>query len=108
MGLRPVGGPHAVQSVKALLSRSSQSTLGRVAEQRQLQSSWRRWLSSKLPAALDARITGVVERADTLVVFAESAAWCARLRYALVELHAQIREENPAIQTVSVRVLPKR
>jgi len=108
MGLRPAGRSQTVESVKALLSRASQSTLGRVAEQRQSQSSWRRWLSSKLPAALDARITGVVERAETLVVFAESSAWSARLRYAMAELDAEIRRENPAIQTVTVRVLPRR
>ena len=108
MGLRPVGTSRTTESVKALLSRSSHSALGRVAEQRQSQSNWRTWLGSKLPAALAARITGAVENAENLVVFAESAAWSARLRYALAELDAEIRRANPAIRSISVRVMPKR
>jgi hypothetical protein len=96
-----------VESVKTLLSRSSHSALGRVALQRQSQIDWRKWLGSKLPAALAARITGVVERAENLIIFAESAAWSARLRYAIVELDEEIRRANPAILSVSVRVLPK-
>jgi hypothetical protein len=94
-----------------LLSRSSHSAnsaLGRVAEQRQSQSDWRTWLCSKLPAALAARITGAVENAENLVIFAESSAWSARLRFAIAELDAEIRRANPAIRSVNVRVMPKR
>jgi hypothetical protein len=91
-----------------LLSRSSHAALGRVAGQRQSQSDWRIWLSSKLPAALATRITGVTENAENLVIFAESSAWSARLRYAIAELDSDIRRANPAIQNVSVRVMPKR
>ncbi|HEU4624264.1 MAG TPA: DciA family protein [Steroidobacteraceae bacterium] len=108
MGLRPVGTSRTTESVKALLSRSSHSALGRVAEQRQSQSNWRTFLSSKLPAALATRVTGAVENAENLVIFAESAAWSARLRYAIAELDADIRRANPAIRSVSVRVLPRR
>jgi len=111
MGPRPVSSSRTAESVKALLSRSSHSalsTLGRVAEQRQTQRGWRDWLSSKLPAALATRVTGAVENAENLVIYAESAAWSARLRYAVAELDADIRRENPAIQSVSVRVMPKR
>jgi hypothetical protein len=93
-----------VESVKQLLSRSSHS----VALQRQSQIDWRNWLRSKLPAALAAHVTGVAERAENLVIFAESAAWSARLRYAVAELDDAIRSANPAIRSVSVRVLPKR
>ncbi|HVY79772.1 MAG TPA: hypothetical protein VG994_02225 [Steroidobacteraceae bacterium] len=42
------------------------------------------------------------------MIFAESAAWSARLRYAIAELDADIRRANPAIRSVSVRVLPRR
>jgi hypothetical protein len=108
MGLRPVGTSRTTESVKTLLGRSSHSALGRVAEQRQSQSDWRIWLSSKLPAALAARITGAVQNAENLVIFAESAAWSARLRYAIAELDGEIRRENPALQNVSVRVMPRR
>jgi len=44
---------------------------------------------------------------DTLVVFAESSAWSARLRYAVVEIEAQIRAAHPGITEITVRVLPK-
>ncbi|HEV7716218.1 MAG TPA: hypothetical protein VGO53_11515 [Steroidobacteraceae bacterium] len=97
-----------MQSVKALLSRSSQSALGRVAQQRQSQADWREWLRAKLPAALDMHVTGAVERDDSLVIFAESAAWSARLRFAVAEFETEIRREKPAIRSVNVRVMPKR
>jgi hypothetical protein len=48
-----------------------------------------------------------VERDGTLVIFAESAAWSARLKYALHELEPVIRASQPDIQQVSVRVMPK-
>jgi hypothetical protein len=107
MGLRPVSTSRTVESVKTLLSRSSHSALGRVAQQRQSQSDWRSWLCSKLPADLATRVTAVVERAENLVIFAESAAWSARLRYAVVELDDDIKRANPAIRSISVRVMPK-
>ena len=50
---------------------------------------------------------GVLEREGTLVIFAESAAWSARLRFALAELETQIRAENAAIHSVAVKVLPR-
>ncbi len=107
MGDAPVRNSRSVQSVKALLSRSSHSALGRVAEQRQTQLDWRRWLSSKLPAALDAHVSGVVERDENLVIFAESSAWSARLRFAVVELDKEIRAEKSAIRSVTVKVMPR-
>ena len=101
-------GVRKPESVKALLSRISQSPLARVAEQRQAQEDWRSWLKKILPADLDAHVTGAVEREKTLTVFAESAAWSARLRFAVAEIDTQIRERNAAIQKVSVKVMPRR
>jgi len=40
------------------------------------------------------------------VIFAESAVWSARLRYAAHELEAQIRAAQPGITQITVRVLP--
>jgi hypothetical protein len=54
-----------------------------------------------------ARITAITERDGNLVVFADSPAWSARLRYALQELDASIRQAQPDIKEVSVRVLPR-
>ena len=85
----------------------SQTTLARVAEQRQKQSSWREWLKNKLPEHIETRVTGVVEREGTLTVFAESAAWCARLRFEIAELETQIRERNTHIEKLVVKVMPR-
>jgi hypothetical protein len=95
--------PH---SVKEVLSRST-PTLTRVSNQAARQNHWRMWLAAHLPSDLTTRLSGVVEREGTLVIFAESAAWSARLRYAVLELEAEIKAAGPQIQQVSVRVLPK-
>ena len=93
-------------SVKAVLSRQD-PTLTRVSEQAQRQNHWKNWLAEHLPPELATRLSGVVERADTLVIFAESAAWSARLRYVMQELEPRIKQVQPTIQHVSVRVMPK-
>jgi hypothetical protein len=51
-------------------------------------------------------VSAVIERDDALVIFAASAAWCARLRYALQDLEPQIRADFPALSAISVRVRP--
>jgi predicted nucleic acid-binding Zn ribbon protein len=101
----PVRAP---ESVKALLSRISRNVVTPVAEQRQAQEGWREWLKNKLPANIEARITGVVEREGTLTVFAESAAWSARLRFEMAELETQIRARNADVQKLVVKVMPRR
>jgi hypothetical protein len=68
---------------------------------------WEAWLLAHLPPPLPAKISGVHERDGTLVVFAESAAWCARLRYALGELEATLRRAHPSVTSIAVRVLPR-
>lgn len=78
-----------------------------VAQQRQAQQGWREWLENKLPEHIETRVTGVVERDGTLTVFAESAAWSARLRLELAELEPQIRERNAQIEKLVVKVMPR-
>ena len=41
---------------------------------------------SKLPESLRRHVTGVVEKADELVILTDSAAWAARLRIAIADL----------------------
>ncbi|MDB6046929.1 MAG: hypothetical protein JWM63_5480 [Gammaproteobacteria bacterium] len=82
-------------------------TLTRVTEQVDRQTFWRRWLDAHLPAEMAGKLTGVVEREGALVIFAESSAWSARLRYAVQEIEAQIRASGPGITEISVRVLPR-
>jgi hypothetical protein len=107
LGNPSVGISRSTESVKSLLSRASHSALSRVAEHRQSQKDWVRWLGSNLPADLGPRVRSVVERDGNLVIFAESAAWSARLRFALADLEPQIRAENAGILTVAVKVMPR-
>lgn len=94
-GARPIGH---------LLARAP--VLSPIAGQAARQAAWRDWLKSNLPAELTGRVTGVVERDGLLTVFAESAAWSARLRYALQELDQAVRRANPNIKRVAVKVMP--
>ena len=82
-------------------------TLTRVTDQAVRQRAWQEWLAAHLPEHLATRLSGIVEREGTLVLFAESAAWCARLRYAVQEIEAPLRAAHPAIAAIKVRVLPK-
>ena len=100
----PVRAP---ESVKALLSRISRNVATPVAEQRQAQQGWREWLKNRLPAHIETHVTGVVEREGTLTVFAESAAWSARVRLEMAELETQIRERSADIGKLVVKVMPR-
>lgn len=68
---------------------------------------WRDLLSAWLDPALLARIAGIAARPPRLTIYAESAAWSARLRYALAEIEPVLRARDPAITRVEVRVRPK-
>jgi hypothetical protein len=104
-GPRSRPGP-AVHSVKDLLSRYAPA-LTRVTEKAEKQDFWSGWLASRLPAELTPKISGVTEREGTVVVFAESAAWSARLRFALLELEGAARQAAPGFVGLEVRVLPR-
>jgi hypothetical protein len=93
-------------SVKGILANLT-GDLKRVSEQRHRQDFWRDWLDEHLPAQITGKITGIVERDGTLVIFAESAAWSARLRFATQEIENQILTAKSGITAVSVRVLPR-
>jgi hypothetical protein len=97
---------HAADSVKDVLARGTPN-LTRFSDQASRQRDWLQWLAKHLPADLTAHLSGVVEREGTLVIFAESAAWSARLRYAVLELEAPLRTFQPAIQHVDIKVLPR-
>ena len=103
---RAHSGSQPTHSVKDLLARAV-PVLSRAAGQTARQAFWRPWLQTHLPPELPPRITGITERDGTLVVFADSPAWSARLRYALQDLHAQIQEAQPDIREITVRVMPR-
>jgi hypothetical protein len=96
--------PTKPQSATQLLQRA---TLARVMHQAARQAFWRDWLAQRLPTELASRVSGVTERDACLVVFAESSAWSARLRYAVRELEPQILRATPGIDLIKVRVLPR-
>jgi hypothetical protein len=89
-----------------MLARRS-PVLTRVTDQAARQSLLRDWMKAHLPEDVSAKITGIVERQSTLVLFAESAAWSARLRYAVLDIEARLRAEHPQITDIKVRVLPR-
>jgi hypothetical protein len=93
-------------SVKDLLAKLTPG-LKRVTEQVHQQDFWRAWLGAHLTAEICGKLTGVVERDGTLVIFAESPAWSARLRFFVQEIKPQILAAKPGITEVSVRVLPR-
>jgi hypothetical protein len=101
-----VGNPRRPDSVKDLLARRA-PTLMRVTTQAARASFWNEWLSKRLPAETVARVSGVVERDDTLIIFAESAAWSARLRFAVQELEREILTAARGVTGVVVRVRPR-
>lgn len=99
------------RSVGELLSRGPR--LRQLARAIPEQQAWEEWLRERLPAELAAHLVSVVPRGGAatreLVLFGDSAAWCARLRYALVALEGQIRARDGALGRLSVRVqLPQR
>jgi hypothetical protein len=93
-------------SVKDLLAHGLPS-LKRVTHQAARQKFWNGWLDGHIPAEIRTRISGVAERDSTLVIFAESAAWSARLRYAVLELEREIRAADPGLSAIKVRVRPR-
>jgi hypothetical protein len=107
MGGTPVGNRHKADSVKALLGGSSHSPLGRIQAQADAHARMRKWLENKLPDGLAVRLSGVVERDDTLVIFTESAVWSARVRYAVAEIEPDLLREFPQVSVVTVRVMPR-
>jgi hypothetical protein len=101
-----VGNSRRPHSVKDLLARRA-PILTRVTAAAARASFWSEWLSKRLPAETGARISGVIEREDTLVIFAESAAWSARLRFDLQELEREILSAARGVTGVEVRVRPR-
>lgn len=71
------------------------------------QQSWLEWLRGAVAVELSPHLVSVVPKTGELVVFADSAAWCARLRYVVEALLPRISERDPALARVRVRVAPR-
>jgi hypothetical protein len=96
---------HPVHSAKDLLKHRGH-ILDRVSQQAGRQRFWEAWLRQHLEAGLYEKISGIAEQDGRLTVFAESAAWSARLRFAMAELDGQIRAASATLSEISVRVSP--
>jgi hypothetical protein len=83
---------------------SSNSTLARLGAVLPVQQSWADWLRAAVAVELAGHIVTAVPKDDTLVVFADSAAWGTRLRYALAPLQSAIVARDSAISHTTVRV----
>jgi hypothetical protein len=102
-GSRP---SNPTDSVKQILSKLTPA-LKRVSEQTHRRDFWRDWVDAHFPAEIAGKITGIVERDGILVLFAESAAWSARLRFIVQEMESQILAAKSGVTAVNVRVLPR-
>ena len=91
-----------IKSVNDLLS--NRSGLGRIVERIPAQLSWAEWLRTQVPVVLADHIVSAVPKTAQLVVFADSAAWAMRLRYALAAMQPQILARDATLLRTSVRV----
>jgi len=95
-----------MDSVKELLQRSTPVLAGLQREALR-QRNWLQWVKRELPEDLAAHVTGVTEQSGELVIFAESAAWGVRLRYAAPQLLTVLGSQPANIVGVRVRVVPR-
>ncbi len=92
---------------------SKRPVLARLTAAIPAQQAWVEWLRAELPAELAEHVVNVVPRraatagdATELVIFADSAAWGTRLRYALSALDGRIRSRDAAVAGWLVRIAP--
>jgi hypothetical protein len=78
--------------------------LRRIAAAIPVQQSWADWLRGMVADELAGHIVNAVPTNGQLVVFADSAAWGTRLRYALAGMQADIAGRDATISHASVRV----
>ena len=91
-------------AISKLLARDS--TLHNIGAIATAQQQWLAWLRDELPAELAPHVVQVVVKAGELIGYAESAAWCERLRYATEPLLAKASASDPAIGRIRLRVSP--
>jgi len=95
-----------LDSVKDLLQRSTPVLAGLQREALR-QRDWLQWVQRELPEELAAHVTGVTEQAGALVIFAESAGWGVRLRYAAPQLLEAVARQQGNIEAIRIRVAPR-
>jgi hypothetical protein len=73
---------------------------------RGVQQQWLEWFRESLPEELRDSLVNVVHKGEQLTLLAVSAAWSARLRYALDALMPKLKQRAPDIVKITVRVAP--
>jgi len=79
---------------------------GRVTQKLSAQQSWIAWLRESLPPELAGHVVHAVPRQGELVVFTDTPAWCARVRYAVAGIEQSIRRRDASVLRTYVRVQP--
>jgi hypothetical protein len=97
---------NSMDSVKDLLQRSTPVLAGLQREALR-QRDWLQWVQRELPEELAGHVTGVAEQPGALVIFAESAVWGVRLRYAAPQLLTAASAQQANIVAVRIRVVPR-
>jgi hypothetical protein len=67
---------------------------------------WTDVIRGQLPAALGLHVSRAEYVKGALVLFTESAAWSARLRFALAEAGEAIRRLQPQVRKIVIRIAP--
>jgi hypothetical protein len=67
---------------------------------------WRGFLAARMDAELVAQVSQIVEREGGLTLYARSAAWSARLRFAMAEHWGAAQAASPGLERWAVRVQP--
>jgi hypothetical protein len=98
-GLRQGGNPKSINELLA-----NRSGLARLAASIPVQQSWADWLRGTVGLELAGHIVNALPKNAELVVFADSAVWGTRLRYALAAMQPDIAARDAAILRTTVRV----
>jgi len=99
-------GQRAPFIVKDLLQKAGITSKG-IAQYADQQEKWTLRLREHLAPELCGHITGTGFEGGRLTVYVESAAWSARLRFALAESLAALQAAEPGLKDVGVRLRPK-
>jgi len=80
--------------------------LDRLRQASAAQQDWLAWVQARLPPELAAAVVQAVPKGDQLVLRCTSAAWSARLRYALDPLTQELAAGTSGLKGLAVRVAP--
>jgi hypothetical protein len=94
-----------VQTVSGIMKQ--QGWMQSLQQIRSQQQEWLEWFRETLPEELRGSIVNVVRKGQEITLLASSAGWSARLRFALDPLMEKLKERDPEIVKIRVRVSPQ-